>query len=416
MKPKNIYNNRNNELSHIDKTLQLMKEDKALNILHMVTQAIGRCFRTTFLSPQMTLSVHKDVMFHLSSIAFHKDFEKIPKNALLKALEEKAQADFYLPKDFMYKKQKEFEENELANKSNRLNQYMEKSLLNTIWNSKEEDLVKLSKDIYNQHRSLIMKHGKALSKQQYEELLLSEELNDNLKQLLEVTYVKISKTENGNLSYYYKNKKSNFEEVFLASDTKTNSFKHFSLNEDDQTQFENISFKDKEFKSYCDKKGFSTSLEVNENDEEAYVLNPYAYSSLYKGILKEEHFLFISNKYNLRFENIDNIKQFERADFISQNKKVAVDVKGYEDAHKDLSQNIEKNILNTKADLLEVDAYILINMDPVQGDGNSYQPFKKNIVTKGGRNLKIIGLQMLLTDGISIYYNQNAIKLLEELK
>ena len=362
---------KNNEL-----TLQKMTENhnngkfnqevynnKAMDATHSLYQACGRLFRTTALSTKMAISITSANYDFFKSTVNFKESQNMPKNAIMNRLTEIVLSEENEIKDSQYSisstnfennSSKNIFKNKMAQGATKL-EVIIKMLLSTIIGGVDK-----SNEIsyYELIRNTIFENGLLIDKQTFDKLTEMETVGTLFKSI----YIEVD--QGVNLQTYMEvNLNNRFEKQFL----KFNSFKEYLKDK-------NINFFNQDLK------------------EVYYILNPYAYMSIFKGVLGEEFFKHLCEIEDLPFQTIKDPNLYERADFISKDSTAAVDVKSYKNDNTNLDNVVDK-IIEYKADVLNVTKYYVVNVHP--GQNEDYHPTFKAVKTKGGRDVKVVILQLV---------------------
>lgn len=395
--PKEFYNlidccfKKNNEL-----TLQKMTENhnnngefnqevynnKAMDATHCLYQACGRLFRTTALSTKMAISITSANYDFFKSTVNFKESQNMPKNVIMNRLTEIALSEKNEIKDlqsstnstsFENNSSKNIFENRMAQEATKF-EVIIKMLLSTIVHGEDK---RNEMYLYDSIRNLVFENGLLINEKTFNELTNKEDVGS----LFESIYIKIEPEVK--LQSYYFTEKTGLYDVSLSPKS---HYTEVDLN----NRFEKQFLKFNSFKEYLKNKNINF---FNQDLKGVYyILNPYAYMSIFKGVLGEEFFKHLCKIEDLPFQTIKDPNLYERADFISQDSTAAVDVKSYKNDNTNLDNVVDK-IIEYKADVLNVTKYYVVNVHP--GQNEHYQPRVKKVKTKEGRDVEVVILQLV---------------------
>ena len=380
---------------------QEVYNNKAMDATHYLYQACGRLFRTTALSTKMAISITSANFDFFKNTVDFKESQNMPKNVIMNRLTKIALSEKNEIKDlqreikdlqsstnstsFENNSSKNIFKNRMAQGATKLEGII-KMLLSTIVNG-DDKLNEMY--LYDLIRNLVFENGLLINEKTFNELTNKEDVGS----LFESIYIKIepemdlqsyfftekTRLDNNNNRYRLNNEydvslfpKSHYTEVNLSNRFEKQFLKFNSFKE--CLKDKNINFFNQDLKGVY------------------YILNPYAYMSIFKGVLGEEFFKHLCKIEDLPFQTIKDPRLYERADFISQDSTAAVDVKSYKNDSTDLTNVVDK-IIEYKADVLNVTKYYVVNVHP--GKNEHYHPTFKTVRTKGGRNVKVVILQLV---------------------
>ena len=368
---------------------QEVYNNKAMNATHYLYQACGRLFRTTALSTKMAISITSaNYNFFKSAVDF-KESQNMPKNVIMNHLTKIALSEKNEIKElqntikdlqsstnstsFENNSSKNIFKNRMAKEATKF-EVIIKMLLSTIVHGEDK---RNEMYLYDSIRNLIFENGLLINEKTFNELTNKEDVGS----LFESIYIKIEPEVE--LQSYYFTEKTRLYDVSLSPKS---HYTEVDLN----NRFEKQFLKFNSFKEYLKDKNINF---FNQDLKGAYyILNPYAYMSIFKGILGEEFFKHLCEIEDLPFQTIKDPILYERADFISQDSTAAVDVKSYKNDDTNLDNVVDK-IIEYKADVLNVTKYYVVNVHP--GQNEHYHPTIKTVKTKGGRNVEVVILQLV---------------------
>ena len=373
---------------------QEVYNNKAMYATHYLYQACGRLFRTTALSTKMAISITSANYDFFKDIVDFKEPQNMPKNVIMHRLTEIALSEKNEIKDlqsstnstsFENNSSKNIFENRMAQGATRFEGII-KMLLSTIVNGEDKHNEMY---LYDSIRNLVFENGLLINEKMFNELRNKEDFGN----LFESIYIKIE-PEVDLQSYYFTEKprlNSNKEfyrvnNEYGVSLSPKSHYTEVNLN----NRFEKQFLKFNSFKEYLKDKNINF---FNQDLKGVYyILNPYAYMSIFKGVLGEEFFKHLCEIEDLPFQTIKDPNLYERADFISQDSTAAVDVKSYKNDNTNLDNVVDK-IIEYKADVLNVTKYYVVNVHP--GQNEHYYPTFKAVRTKGGRDVEVVILQLV---------------------
>ena len=368
---------------------QEVYNNKAMNATHYLYQACGRLFRTTALSTKMAISITSANYDFFKSVVDFKESQNMPKNVIMNHLTEIALSEKNEIKElqntikdlqsstnstsFENNSSKNIFKNRMAQGATKF-EVIIKMLLSTIVHGEDK---RNEMYLYDSIRNLIFENGLLINEKTFNELTNKE----NVGSLFESIYIKI-KPELELQSYYF-TEKTRLYDVSLSPKS---HYTEVDLN----NRFEKQFLKFNSFKEYL--KGKDINFFNQDLNGVYYILNPYAYMSIFKGVLGEEFFKHLCEIEDLPFQTIKDPSLYERADFISQDSTAAVDVKSYKNDNTNLDNVVDK-IIEYKADVLNVTKYYVVNVHP--GQNEHYYPTFKKVRTKGGRDVEVVILQLV---------------------
>lgn len=371
---------------------QEVYNNKAMYAAHYLYQACGRLFRTTALSTKMAISITSANYDFFKSVVDFKESQNMPKNVIMNYLTEIALFEKNEIKEFQNTikdlqsstNSTSFENNSFKNifknimaKEATKFEVIIKMLLSTIVHGEDKHNEMY---LYDSIRNLIFENGLLINEKTFNQLTNKEDVGS----LFESIYIKIEPEMN--LQSYYFTEKARLYDVSLSPKS---HYTEVDLN----NRFEKQFLKFNSFKEYLKDKNINFFNQVNQDLKGGYyILNPYAYMSIFKGVLGEEFFKHLCEIEDLPFQTIKDPNLYERADFISQDSTAAVDVKSYKNDNTKLDNVVDK-IIEYKADVLNVTKYYIVNVHP--GQNEHYYPTSKTVKTKGGRNVEVVILQLV---------------------
>lgn len=368
---------------------QEVYNNKAMNATHYLYQACGRLFRTTALSTKMAISITSANYNFFKSVVDFKESQNMPKNVIMNHLTEIALSEKNEIKElqntikdlqsstnstsFENNSSKNIFKNRMAKEATKF-EVIIKMLLSTIVHGEDK---RNEMYLYDSIRNLIFENGLLINEKTFNELTNKEDIGS----LFESIYIKIEPEVE--LQSYYFTEKTRLYDVSLSPKS---HYTEVDLN----NRFEKQFLKFNSFKEYLKDKNINF---FNQDLKGVYyILNPYAYMSIFKGILGEEFFKHLCEIEDLPFQTIKDPNLYERADFISQDSTAAVDVKSYKNDNTNLDNVVDK-IIEYKADVLNVTKYYVVNVHP--GQNEHYHPTIKTVKTKGGRDVEVVILQLV---------------------
>lgn len=371
---------------------QEVYNNKAMNATHYLYQACGRLFRTTALSTKMAISITSANYDFFKSAVDFKESQNMPKNVIMNRLTEIVLSEKNEIKDlqntvkdlqssanstsFENNSSKNIFKNIMAKEATKF-EVIIKMLLSTIAHGEDKHNEMY---LYDSIRNLIFENGLLINEKTFNQLTNKEDVGS----LFESIYIKIEPEMN--LQSYYFTEKARLYDVSLSPKS---HYTEVDLN----NRFEKQFLKFNSFKEYLKDKNINFFNQVNQDLKGVYyILNPYAYMSIFKGVLGEEFFKHLCEIEDLPFQTIKDPNLYERADFISQDSTAAVDVKSYKNDNTNLDNVVDK-IIEYKADVLNVTKYYVVNVHP--GQNEHYYPTFKKVRTKGGRDVKVVILQLV---------------------
>ena len=373
---------------------QEVYNNKATDATHYLYQACGRLFRTTALSTKMAISITSANYDFFKDIVDFKESQNMPKNVIMHRLTEIALSEKNEIKDlqsstnstsFENNSSKNIFENRMAQGATRFEGII-KMLLSTIVNG-EDKLNEMY--LYDSIRNLVFENGLLINEKTFNELTNKEDFGN----LFERIYIKIEPEMNLQSYYFTEKPRLNSNKEFY----RVNNEYGVSLSPKSHYTEVNLNNRfEKQFLEFNSFKEYLKDKNINFFNQELngvyYILNPYAYMSIFKGVLGEEFFKHLCEIEDLPFQSIKDPNLYERADFISQDSTAAVDVKSYKNDNTNLDNVVDK-IIEYKADILNVTKYYVVNVHP--GQNEHYHPTLKTVKTKGGRDVEVVILQLV---------------------
>ena len=375
---------------------QEVYNDKAMDATHYLYQACGRLFRTTALSKNMAISITSANYDFLKSIVNFKESQNMPKNVIMHRLTEIAISEKNKIKDLQQSTNSE--NNNIRNifknnmaKGATKTEIIIKMLLATIVNGDDNDK---HDEIHHYEliRELIFKNGLLIDEKTFNKLISTKTVGS----LVESIYIKVDQGVDLQTFPYYFTDKTRFNKNSKEHYSSNNEYEVSLSSKEHYTEVNLNNRFEKEFLKFNSFEEYLKDKNINFFNKELkgvfYILNPYAYMSVFKGVLGEEFFKHLCEVEDLPFQTIKDPNLYERADFISQDSTAAVDVKSYKNDNTNLDNVVDK-IIKYKADILNVTKYYVVNVHP--GQNEHYQPRFKRVKTKEGRDVKVIILQLV---------------------
>ena len=373
---------------------QEVYNNKAMYATHYLYQACGRLFRTTALSTKMAISITSANYDYFKNVVDFKEPQNMPKNVIMHRLTETALSEKNEIEDlqsstnstsFENNSSKNIFKNRMAQGATRFEGVI-KMLLSTIVNGEDKHNEMY---LYDSIRNLVFENGLLINEKTFNELRNKEDFGS----LFESIYIKIEPEVDLQSYYFTENPRLNSNKEsyrvnneYGVSLSPRSHYTEVNLNNRFEKQF-------LEFNSF---KEYLKDKNINFFNQELngvyYILNPYAYMSVFKGVLGEEFFKHLCEIEDLPFQTIKDPNLYERADFISQDSTAAVDVKSYKNDNTNLDNVVDK-IIEYKADVLNVTKYYIVNVHP--GLNKHYYPTFKKVRTKGGRDVEVVILQLV---------------------
>lgn len=373
---------------------QEVYNNKAMYATHYLYQACGRLFRTTALSTKMAISITSANYDYFKNVVDFKEPQNMPKNVIMHRLTETALSEKNEIEDlqsstnstsFENNSSKNIFKNRMAQGATRFEGVI-KMLLSTIVNGEDKHNEMY---LYDSIRNLVFENGLLINEKTFNELRNKEDFGS----LFESIYIKIEPEVDLQSYYFTENPRLNSNKEsyrvnneYGVSLSPRSHYTEVNLNNRFEKQF-------LEFNSF---KEYLKDKNINFFNQELngvyYILNPYAYMSIFKGVLGEEFFKHLCEIEDLPFQTIKDPNLYERADFISQDSTAAVDVKSYKNDNTNLDNVVDK-IIEYKADVLNVTKYYIVNVHP--GLNKHYYPTFKKVRTKGGRDVEVVILQLV---------------------
>ena len=393
---------KNNEL-----TLQKMTENhnngkfnqevynnKAMYATHYLYQACGRLFRTTALSTKMAISITSANYDYFKNVVDFKEPQNMPKNVIMHRLTETALSEKNEIEDlqsstnstsFENNSSKNIFKNRMAQGATRFEGVI-KMLLSTIVNGEDKHNEMY---LYDSIRNLVFENGLLINEKTFNELRNKEDFGS----LFESIYIKIEPEVDLQSYYFTENPRLNSNKESYRVNNE------YGVSLSPRSHYTEVNLNNRFEKQFLEFNSFREYLKdknINFFNQELngvyYILNPYAYMSIFKGVLGEEFFKHLCEIEDLPFQTIKDPNLYERADFISQDSTVAVDVKSYKNDNTNLDNVVDK-IIEYKADVLNVTKYYIVNVHP--GLNKHYYPTFKKVRTKGGRDVEVVILQLV---------------------
>lgn len=376
---------------------QEVYNDKAMDATHYLYQACGRLFRTTALSTKMAISMTSANYDFFESTANFKEAQCMPKNVVMEHLtktvlsEKDNIQDSKFVTNFENNSSKNIFKNRMAQGATKLEIIIKKLLKTIVSGNNNNDEI----NNYELIRDTILENGLLINREKFNELTNKKTVGNLFKSI----YVKME--EGIDFQNYYftdKTRLDNNEDPYKWNNEydvslfPKSNYTEVNLNK----RFEKEFLEFKTFEKHLKDKGIDYFNESS--GKESYILNPYAYMSIFKGILGEEFFNHLCKVEHLPFQAIKEPELYERADFISLCASAAVDVKSYKNDNADLTSVIDK-IIEYKADVLNVTKYYVVNVHPAKN--NHYKPRTKAVKTKEGRDVEVIILQLVKKDEVA---------------
>ena len=168
------------------------------------------------------------------------------------------------------------------------------------------------------------------------------------------------------------------------------------------------------FKDWAQAKGFWDGS-VPTDEERYYILNPTAFNNLYKGRLGEAVFDYMCESHGLPYKELAIPAMHEHADRISDDGRIAIDVKNYSNGKgHDIYEELKKKIQHPKGDVLECDEYWFVGVRPgkqayVATTGRGADQI---VVTKKGRTIRVRMMQLFIEKHGVIKPNETVLKML----
>lgn len=393
---------KNNEL-----TLQKMTENhnngkfnqevynnKAMYATHYLYQACGRLFRTTALSTKMAISITSANYDYFKNVVDFKEPQNMPKNVIMHRLTETALSEKNEIEDlqsstnstsFENNSSKNIFKNRMAQGATRFEGVI-KMLLSTIVNGEDKHNEMY---LYDSIRNLVFENGLLINEKTFNELRNKEDFGS----LFESIYIKIEPEVDLQSYYFTENPRLNSNKESYRVNNE------YGVSLSPRSHYTEVNLNNRFEKQFLEFNSFREYLKdknINFFNQELngvyYILNPYAYMSIFKGVLGEEFFKHLCEIEDLPFQTIKDPNLYERADFISQDSTAAVDVKSYKNDNTNLDNVVDK-IIEYKADVLNVTKYYIVNVHP--GLNKHYYPTLKKVRTKGGRDVEVVILQLV---------------------
>lgn len=151
--------------------------------------------------------------------------------------------------------------------------------------------------------------------------------------------------------------------------------------------------------------------------ESFYILNPTAFNNLYKGRVGEAVFDFMCETYGLPYREIEDPSKFEHADRLSDDGRIAIDVKNYSDGKDhDVYEELKKVIANVKGDALKCDEYWFVGVRPGKRAyvATSGKGADQTVVTQEGRTIRIRMMQLFIEKNGTVKPDETALKMLRK--